>query len=136
MEKNFCTSFKTLLQQFRESTKHVKASTEEEEGTNKEKIRALRHAEDLVTTQGVRVVKLQKLKQVAIENEDYMTAKHIKNEIINIENAVITIDGQTGRIPDDLMQKLQYIKTLKPDFPPEQSLQQPQGAEQVMQDLH
>ena len=65
----------------------------EEEGSSKEKIRLLKHAEDLVTVQGVRVVKLQKLKQVAIENEDYMTAKHIKNEIINIEKAVVTIDG-------------------------------------------
>ena len=83
----------------------MKEATEEEE-VSKEKIRLLKHAEDLVTAQGVRVVKLQKLKQVAIENEDYMTAKHIKNEIINIEKAVVTIDGQTGRIPDDLMQKL------------------------------
>ena len=83
----------------------MKEATEEEEAS-KEKIRLLKHAEDLVTAQGVRVVKLQKLKQVAIENEDYMTAKHIKNEIINIEKAVVTIDGQTGRIPDDLMQKL------------------------------
>ena len=83
----------------------MKEATEEEE-VSEEKIRLLKHAEDLVTAQGVRVVKLQKLKQVAIENEDYMTAKHIKNEIINIEKAVVTIDGQTGRIPDDLMQKL------------------------------
>ena len=47
-----------------------------------------------------------------------MTAKNIKNEIIYIETAVKTIDGQTGRIPDDLLQKLQYMRTLKPDFPP------------------
>ena len=77
-----------------------------------------------MTTQGIRVVKLQKLKQVAIENEDYMTAKHIKNEIVNIEQAVNTIDGKTGQLPNNLMQKLQYMRTLRPDFPPEELVQQ------------
>ena len=52
----------------------------------------LKQAEDLVTKQGVRVVKLQGLKQIAIENEDYMTAKNIKTQISNIEQAVTSID--------------------------------------------
>ena len=62
-----------------------------------------------------------------------MTAKHIKNEILNIEKVVTTIDGQTGRIPDDLMHKLQYMKTFKPEFPPEQT--ELKSAHQVYQDV-
>ena len=59
---------------------------------DKSAIMQLKQAEDLVTKQGVRVVKLQGLKQIAIENEDYMTAKNIKTQISNIEQAVTSID--------------------------------------------
>ena len=108
MENDFSESFRTLLQQFRESSKNTndESTEEEEESSKKEKLRQLRQAEDVVKSQGIRIVKLRKLKQVAIENEDYMTAKQIKNEIANIESAVVTIDTATGRIPDGLMEKL------------------------------
>ena len=46
----------------------------------------------MITKQGARVVKLQSLKKVAIENEDYMTAKNIKTQISSIEQAVNGID--------------------------------------------
>ena len=44
-----------------------------------------RLAEEVVTKQGNRLIKLNQLKQEAIENEDYMTAKKIKDQINIIE---------------------------------------------------
>ena len=52
---------------------------------DKEQFEKLRLAEEVVTKQGNRVVKLNRLKQEAIENEDYMTAKKIKDQINIIE---------------------------------------------------
>ena len=62
----------------------------------------------MITKQGARVVKLQSLKKVAIENEDYMTAKNIKTQISSIEQAVNGIDTYSGTISDDILTKLNH----------------------------
>ena len=63
----------------------MKEGKDEPESSEKEKIDKFRLAEEVVTKQGNRVVKLYHLKQEAIENEDYMTAKKIKDQISSIE---------------------------------------------------
>ena len=51
-------------------------------------MRQLKAAEELILNQGVRTLKLLQMKQLAIDNEDYMTAKLIKDEIDKIRSAL------------------------------------------------
>ena len=74
MEGQFSEPFKTLIQRFREMASEMQTSG----AGDKSSIQQLKQAEELVTKQGARVLKLKGLKQIAIENEDYMTAKNIK----------------------------------------------------------
>ena len=91
----------------------------------------LKQAEDLVTKQGVRVVKLRGLKQIAIENEDYMTAKNIKTQISNIEQAVTSIDTQTGSISHEILTKLNPAKATAPKV-----IQKQESAENMIKELN
>ena len=43
---------------------------------------------DKVKEYGVRVIQLMDLKRVAVDNEDYETAKKIKNEIERIKKSI------------------------------------------------
>ena len=74
MEGQFSEPFKTLIQRFREMASEMQTSG----AGDKSSIQQLKQEEELVTKQGARVLKLKGLKQIAIENEDYMTAKNIK----------------------------------------------------------
>ena len=56
-----------------------------EEGHKKIQLEKFKLAEDVVTKQGNRILQLQTLKQEAIENEDYMAAKKIKDLIRQID---------------------------------------------------
>ena len=69
-----------------------------------------RLAEDVVTKQGNRVLQLQSLKQEAIENEDYMAAKKIKDLISKIDEQISNIDGKTGEIPDEINPRVLILK--------------------------
>ena len=51
---------------------------------------------------GIRVLQLQDLKQVAITNEDYMTAKNIKIEADKVRALVRDMDAQRGFIPKNV----------------------------------
>lgn len=63
-------------------------------------------AQEVVTKQGNRVLQLQTLKQQAIENEDYMAAKRIKDVINRIEEQISSIDSKTGEMPDEINPKV------------------------------
>ena len=43
-----------------------------------------------------------------------MTAKNIKTQITNIEQAVNNIDTQTGSISDEILNKLNHSKSIVP----------------------
>lgn len=60
--------------------------------------RARRYLEAMhrVKEHGVKVMNLQGLKQVAIENEDYETAKRIKEEIEKINGVIERLDIESG----------------------------------------
>ena len=67
-------------------------------------------AEEVVTKQGNRLLSLLKLKQEAIDNEDYMTAKKIKDQIAKIEQSIKAVDASTGTIPDEINPQVLILK--------------------------
>jgi len=72
-------------------------------------MRTLKQAEDLLVQQGIRVIKLLEIKRIAIENEDYQTAKLIKEGIERTYAAIGSIDEETGQIDQDFVKNLQPI---------------------------
>ena len=60
-----------------------------------------------------------------------MTAKNIKTQITNIEQAVNNIDTQTGTLSDEILNKLSHSKPILPKM-----TQKPQNAQQIVQEIN
>ena len=66
---------------------------------------------DRVKEHGIKVMQLSELKLVAIDNEDYETAKRIKLEIDKVKAAVMHLDLESGKafnmVRDEMRQHLE-----------------------------
>lgn len=71
----------------------------------------MREAEEFVFQQGAKLFKLYNLKRLAVENEDYATAKKIKEHISDVEYNTLMVDPETGEIPDEINPR---VLTLNP----------------------
>jgi hypothetical protein len=77
------------------------------------KLKELKVAEQLLKTQGARIIHLLSTKQLAIENEDYHTAKNIKVEVEKIRAAIATMDEATGQLPHEAAKSLSYFQAAR-----------------------
>ena len=66
-----------------------------------DRARQLRDASDKVKEYGVKVIQLFELKRLAIDNEDYETAKKIKSEIDKIKRLIGSMNPTTG-VPQEI----------------------------------
>ena len=73
------------MQKVKEAMYTSETEVPSDDGQKKIQLEKFRLAEDVVTKQGNRILQLQTLKQEAIENEDYMAAKKIKDLIRQID---------------------------------------------------
>ncbi len=81
-----------------------------------DKARILRDAYDRIKDQGVRVIKLMELKRTAIDNEDYETAKKIRDEVEKIRSAVANIDVTLGGRNQGQAELREHVQNKKERF--------------------
>ena len=61
------------------------------QGADPELVKAMVKAEVYLRTQGEQMIKLQELKLIAIENEDYVTAKDIKMRFEQLKQQALAV---------------------------------------------
>ena len=100
---------------------------------DKQKVEKFKLATSVVTKQGNRILQLQRLKTEAISNEDYLTAKKIKDLMSKIEEQISTIDSSTGDMPDEINPQVLVLRHQQLFSQPIRKTQ-PKSAEQIFEE--